>query len=66
MCQEGSSLWCCLHQGPLWALPPGPSAPGRTRCSPAVLRMPTIRTASGGTGWLLNMGSRPGLGGGVL
>lgn len=36
-----------------------------TRFSPAVLRMPTIRTASGGTGWLLKVGSRTGLGGGV-
>lgn len=40
---------------------------GLTRCSPDTLRMPTILTASGGTGWLMNAGSMnaQGLGGGV-
>lgn len=38
-----------------------------TRCSLDTLRIPTILTASGGTGWLLRLGSRnsQGLGGGV-
>ena len=46
-------------------IPPLALPSALTRCSPAVLRMPTMRTASGGKGWLLNVGSRPGLGGGV-
>ena len=40
---------------------------GLTRCSPDTFRMPTILTASGGTGWLLRAASmkEQGLGGGV-
>ena len=52
-------------QHPLTKISPLAQPGTLTRCSPAVLRMPTMRTASGGTGWLLNVGSRPGLGGGV-